>query len=149
MNQADWDEYINVLNEYHQDAFQQDIIWNRKVVINDTNGEDSNERTLDIALKGLVGYNHFRSWPINKVSEAGELDKESLIVYFNLEYLNSLGYTNARGQFKFNPGTDKFTLRGVTYKPLGDSEAAQAHDKPVFCFIILKREELTTGQERY
>lgn len=149
LNPEDWDAYKSVINEYHEDAFQQTITWNTMATSVDPHGEDMNEREIDIELKGLIGYNYFRSWPVNKVSEAGETDKQSMIMYFNLAYLTGLGHINAEGQFQFNPGRDYFTVQGVRYKPAGDSLTAQAHDNPLLVFIIVKREELPTSQQRF
>jgi len=149
MTQAQWDAYRAVINEWQEDAFQDDITWIKSIVRLSKHGEDNKQKFINIELKGLVQYNYFRAWPITQATDSGEIDKESCMIYLNLAYLENLGYTNEHGQFKFNPGMDRFKLRGLTYKAFGDSHAGQAHDKPLFTFIILKREERETGNEIY
>jgi len=145
LSDLDWQGYIDIINEFHEDAFQEVIHW--KSIINkyDRFGEDGGEVTEDIPLRGLVQYNYFRNWPINKPTTTGEIDKESIIVYFNNNYLDGLGYLDSFGKFKFNQGRDMFVIRDITYKPSGESQIAQAKGTPILHFIILKREEKMTG----
>ena len=149
MTQQNWDEYIQTMNEWQNDVFQQDITWRRVAVLASSDGEDDNIRYSDMLIKCLVQYNHFRAWPITQTTDSGEIDKESLMVYFNLNYLKELDLLNEFDQFKFKPDHDIFVLNGLTYKAFGESQVAQAKDKPLFLFIILKREELLTGQNKY
>lgn len=149
MTQAQWDAYENILNEWQEDAFQQIITWRKSVVILSKHGEDNNERFEDKELRGLIQYNYFRAWPINQPSDSGELDKESCLLYLNIKHLRDNGYTNNFNQFKFDPAMDRFVINGVTYKAFGDSQVAQAHNKPLFVYIILKREETETSKNIY
>lgn len=149
LTQAQWDRYTEVLDGFHDDAFQQDITLRRYVTINDQHGEDTNLRERDTILKGLVQYNYFRSWPMNKISDSGEVDKESILLFLNVTYLNSINMATANGQLKFEPALDRFFIDGLQYKSSGDSQAAQAQGKTLFVYIILKREETNTGSEYY
>ena len=149
MTQAQWDAYENILNEWQEDAFQQIITWRKSVVILSKHGEDNNERFEDKELRGLIQYNYFRAWPINQPSDSGELDKESCLLYLNIKHLRDNGYTNNFNQFKFDPAMDRFVINGVTYKAFGDSQVAQSHNKPLFVYIILKREEIETSKNIY
>ena len=149
MTQEQWDDYINIINEWQEDAFQQDITWLKTATVISKNGEDNNHRFKEINLKGLIQYNQFRAWPITQTTDSGETDKESILVYFNIKYLKDLGYTNNHDQFKFNPDYDRFLINGLTYKAFGESQVAQAGAKPLLVFIILKREEIETGKEKY
>ena len=149
MTQADWDDYESSMNIWQEDAFQETITWHKSSVSLSKHGEDNNERFRDFELKGLIQYNYFRAWPINTPSDAGELDKESCMLYLNIKYLKDKGYTNNFDQFKFDPAMDRFTIRGLVYKAFGDSQVAQAHDKPLFLFIILQREETKTSKTIY
>lgn len=144
-----WDRYKDIINEFHDDAFQQSITLLRKVTIDDPHGEDTNIRDQELKLLCLVQYNYFRSWPINDVKPSGEHDKESCLVYFNLDFLEKNGLLDGNGNLQFNPAMDRFILEGVTYKAFGDSKAAQAKDQNLFIFIILQREEINTGDDRY
>lgn len=145
----DWQEYRDMINEFHEDAFQQDIIWKKEVTSRDYNGEDSNIRYESKTLKGLAHYNYFRAWPLNQATEAGEIDKESVLVYFNLKYLEGEGLLNQHGQFEFDPVSDRFEINGVGYKNKGESQAGQVSTDPILTFIILKREETNTGSHKY
>jgi hypothetical protein len=149
MTQADWDEYIESINEFHDDAFQQIINWKRIVTNLSENGEDDVIRTENIELKGLFLYNYFRSWPNSKPDTTGETDQESCMLILNNQYLTDLGYVNGDNQFTFKPVEDRFVLNGLTYKASGESHAAQAGSKPIIHFIILKREELNSSENKY
>lgn len=144
-----WQEYEDAINQFHSDAFQENILWISIINKIDKFGEDGNEKKKEINLKGLITYNYFRSWPMNKDTQTGEIDKESILVFFNNKYLSDLGYINVNGQFKFDPSKDRFKVRGVQYKASGDSQVSQTKDKPLLHFIILKREEIDTGNPVY
>ena len=96
MTQEQWDDYINIINEWQEDAFQQDITWLKTATVISKNGEDNNHRFKEINLKGLIQYNQFRAWPITQTTDSGETDKESILVYFNIKYLKDLEKENAR-----------------------------------------------------
>ena len=149
MSQENWDMHNNAINDWHEDAFQEDIIWLKNYINRDYHGEDDNHKFDTITLKGLVTYNFFRSWPIDMATDTGEIDKQSCMVMFNLKWLGDNGHLNADGQLDLNPGDDKFILNGVTHVPSGDSHISQAYDNPLLFFLILKREEISTGQTRY
>lgn len=149
MKPADWAKHINAINAWHEDAFQQDIIWKKNIVNRSYHGEDDNYRDREIILKGLVSYNFFRSWPIDQPTDTGELDKQNCMAIFNIKWLEEQGHLNEHKQLKFDPGDDKFIINGITYVPAGDSQVSQAYDDPLMIFIILKREEIETGNERY
>lgn len=146
---SQWDKYREIINNFHEDAFRQEVTWERTLTNRDVHGEDRNIRRENIILEGLVQYNYFRSWPINKTEIAGEVDKENVLIYFNINYLKKMGYTDDKGNFLFNRGYDRFIIDGVEYKPFGDSHAAQAKGETLFIFIILKREDIDTGEEPY
>jgi hypothetical protein len=149
LSQADWDAHKAAIDEFHEDAFQQDVIWKKSVTVLSKNGEDNNERSIDTLLKGLVLYNYFRSWAINKSDHAGEIDKQSCMLYLNNQYLEDLGHINNTGQFKFKPVEDRFLINGILYKANGESQAAQTNNKPLLHFIILKREDISSSQTKY
>lgn len=149
VSQADWDAHKAAIDEFHEDAFQQVITWKRTITVLSQNGEDDNIKNEDIELKGLVLYNYFRSWAINKSDQAGEIDKQSCMLYLNNKYLDDNGHINAQGQFKFKPVEDRFIVNGIVYKANGESQAAQSNNKPLLHFIILKREEIGSHTTKY
>jgi len=141
-----WEAYRKAQNNFYKSAGKQVIVW-RKVVANiDRFGEGISKKTEDIPLEVLMGYNDNRTWPVDRVSSTGVIDKENLWLYLNREYLSTKGFLNVRGYFDFNPGLDRFYVQGVEYKPSGDIASAQAEDNPLFILLVLEREEGTTGE---
>lgn len=149
MSKKDWDAHVKAINGYNDDANQETIIFKRAIVTTSRYGEDNNLKYRDIELKGLVQYNYFRSWPVNQATDTGENDKESCMVYFNIEYLKTKNMLNEYNQLLMDPSMDRFIIAGVLYKPSGESQIAQASDKVLMFYIILKREEINTGNELY
>lgn len=148
MTQAEWDLHKSIINEYQDDAFQEDITWLSSAKVVNRWGEEQ-QNFLSINILGLIQYNQFRSWPINKDKITGQIDDESCLLYLNIKYLRDNGYTNENDQFIFNPGLDKFIVNGVKYSPKGDSQTAQAKDTVLLHFIVLKRDEINTGNNIY
>lgn len=151
LSTAQWQVYKNIINKAH-DSFNQDsITWHRHIRGFQRYGEDTkvNEHYDDIILKGLVGYNIFRTWPMTKETTAGATDKENIVLMLNKKYLEDLGYLNSDGFFAMDPGKDKFTHREMAYRAAGETEVAQAGDDPLMFYIVLKREESVTGDNKY
>lgn len=150
INDAEWLLYKETINAFHEDAFQQEIVWHRSLLRISKNGFDNKSTTLEpIIIKGLIQYNDFRSWPINKETKGGEIDSESMLVFLNLAYLGTLGYLNSFGQFDYKPDLDRFEVNGVTYVDKGNSQTAQAKGDALLHFLVLKREELNTPNNIY
>ena len=147
---AEWQEYKDIINEFNlDDSNQEDITWRRLTSNLNRFGEDDGVITNDVNIKGLIQYNYFRAWPANRSSVSGELDKESLLLWLNIEYLRTNGWLTASNQFAFRPGEDRFIINGEVFKATGNSQAAQASDEPLLVFIILKAEETDTGELVY
>lgn len=149
ISDEEWADFRQGINDFHNDVFQQEIIWKKQIVTKDYHGEDSNQRFVNVPLKGLMKYNDFRSWPLTETTDSGEIDKQSIMVYFNIKYLRDNGYTNTEGNFIFDPAMDRFIVNGVKYKAMGDSQSAQAKDQPLLIFIVLKREDIGSGINMY
>lgn len=150
INNEDWADYENVINEFHNDAFQQSVLFRR--LIRDVNllGSDQDKPLYkDLEIKGLVLYNHFRTWPINTQTLQGDIDKESVMLFLNSKYLEDLGLLNDNRLLKFNPVKDRFIIDGQVYKPSGDSKTSQTNDKTLLNFIVLRKDILETGEDRY
>jgi hypothetical protein len=142
-----WDMYKNLMRDAHETFAQKPIVWKRSRGGLDRYGEDNaSERFTNINLKGLLQYNAFRTWPINRTSEQGEQDKENVMLILNKQYLQELGYINANGNFAFDPAADRFVFDGRVHKALGDTDTSQDDNEGLWTSIILKREELNTGQ---
>lgn len=150
LTSADWQEYKDIINEFNlDDSNMQVITWRRLTTNLSRFGEDDNIAHTNTNINGLLQYNYFRSWPTNKTTISGEVDKESVLLWLNIEYLRTNGWLTASNQFSFRPGEDRFIVNGVTYKALGNSQAAQASDEPLLVFIVLKAEETETGNLVY
>jgi len=146
-----WAAYANIINNAHN-FFNQDIItWVRHTYGLQRWGEDNKtlEKSISIDLKGLISYNVYRSWPMTKETESGTIDKESVLVIFNKNYLHGLGYINSNGNFNFDPGVDYFIHQGQKLRASGETPMSQAKDNPLLIGIILKRMETVTGSNKY
>jgi len=151
ISDAVWANYKAIINSVHND-FNQDIItWVRHTHGLQRFGEDNKtlNKTSHIDLKALISYNVYRSWPMTKETESGGLDEESMLIIFNKNYLNELGYINVNGNFAMDPGLDYFVHQGQKLKPAGETPAAQAKDDPLLVYIIVKRMETLTGSNKY
>ena len=60
-----------------------------------------------------------------------------------LDALETLGYINSEGYWQLNWSEDRFVINGITYKPSGDTQVAQAKDEALCFIIILKRDRDT------
>lgn len=146
---AEWGDFENIINDFANDAWQQLIVWKKCIRATDKLGDDSNPLYKENELRGLVNYNHFRSWPINTQQITGEIDKESILLYLNTKYLADNNYLNANGLLKFNPTLDIFTIDGLEYKASGDSKTSQTDSKTLVNFIILRRYTIDTADSKY
>ena len=80
---------------------------------------------------------------INKATISGELDDENLSILISKSYIEQIGYLTPEGYWDFNWEQDRFVINGITYKPSGDTQTAQAKDEALVFMIILKRDRDT------
>lgn len=148
---SQWQIYKDIINNAHNMFNQDEITWVRHSHGLQRWGEDNKSinKSVNIILKCLINYNVYRSWPMSEESASGQLDKESICIIFNKEYLNGLGYINVNGNFDFDPGKDFFIHQGQTLRPAGETPAAQANDDPLLIYIILRRMQPNTGSKKY
>lgn len=148
LSDAEWEEYENTVNSFHEDAFQHPVKFIRVLTYFDGNGKEvSREEVIDI--KGLIHYNHFRSWPINTESIGGQIDRQSVLLFLNNKALEELNLIDENGNFSFKPADDKFEVAGLRYVGKGESQTAQSKEKALLHFIVLKREEYQTHKNPY
>jgi len=141
---AEWERYTQDLFEFSKLTALQTITWRKLTKRISRFGEDKGTSFTDITLKGLIHYNAFRVWPINKIREVGTDDKEYLHILLNNEYLKSLGLLNAHSYFKFNPFEDRFIVNGITYRTSGDTPISQGKSAPLYSIVILERDIVNT-----
>ena len=145
-----WQKYRDIINSVHDDFNKDILIWRRNVPVTiPLFNESPLNEYQDINLKVLIAYNYFRTWPITRHTNTGELDNQNMAVYINRKYLQDLGYTTDQGYFNFRPDKDIFVHRGIHYKCEGDTLIAQAGSLPLLIQLILRREEIPTGSDLY
>ena len=141
-----WGNYRNIIRDAH-DTFNQDtLIWRRFRWFMNYHGEDDTQGTFElIPLRGLLKYNDFKVWPLNTPTTSGELDRQTTVAIFNLDYLEENNWLNTERQFIFNNARDRIIHRGIIYKSTGDTLLSQAFDIPLLVHLVLTREETDTG----
>lgn len=142
-----WDRYKKIINDFLGiDAGRQTITWAKNVNQLLSHGEDEIPKYYNIPIEALCYYNAFRNWPINKATVTGELDDENLSILVTKSYIEQLGYLTPEGYWDFNWSEDRFVINGITYKPSGDTQVAQAKDEALVFMVILKRDRDTKIQ---
>lgn len=137
-----WDHYKSLVSQFiDTDSGRQEITWKKYIDIPLPYGEDSGAKYIDIPLQVLIGYNSFRTWPINKTSVAGETDEQNMAIYISANLLRELGYLDSSGYWNMDRSRDRFVVNGILYKMSGDTQVSQAKDTPLLFQVILKREE--------
>ena len=147
ISHSTWDMYRKTIKDFHKSVGKQKITWKKLVKNLDHYGEGFSRVFLDIELEILAGYNDSRTWPTDKLTEAGIRDQENLYLYLNRQVLEDKGHLNSNGYLDFDPGYDRFIVQGIEYKPAGDIASAMAEDNPLYVMLILKRVETHTGDE--
>jgi hypothetical protein len=145
VGQAGWDLFRQVIRNAHDTFNQQDITWMRAEPSLDYHGEDNIPPFTPITLKVLAFYNSFRTWPTNQPTTTGELDRQTVVIYLNKDYLRENDWLNNNDNFNFQPDKDYFILDGIIYKATGETDISQAHGDPLLTQVILSRQEGTTG----
>jgi len=143
-----WNLYKDIIRSAHDTFNQETVLWQKRLFGLDIHGEDDeNAQFQFIPLKCLMNYNDFKVWPLNSPMTSGELDRETTVAIFNLEYLGENNWLTPNGQFQFNQATDRLIHRGIVYKSTGDTQLAQAYNEPLLVHLVLTREETETGNE--
>ena len=78
-----------------------------------------------------------RHYVITMPSETGLLIRQ---------HIEQLGHLTPEGYWDFNWSEDRFVINGITYKPSGDTQVAQAKDEALVFMVILKRDRDTKIQ---
>lgn len=148
-----WDRYKKHIKGFlNYDAGRQTVIWCKHLNQMLSHGEDTIPTYRKVEIEALCTYNAFRNWPLNTSSVSGETDDEncSLLVSMdyikNLEngrYLKTIGDSEVDTYWDLNWQEDRFIINGLTYRPSGDTQLAQAKDEVLVYMIILKRDRET------
>ena len=123
-----WDRYKKIITDFLDwDAGRQSITWAKHVNQLLSHAEDSIPKYYNIQIEAL----------------SGELDDENLSILISKSYIEQIGYLTPEGYWDFNWEQDRFVINGITYKPSGDTQTAQAKDEALVFMIILKRDRDT------
>jgi hypothetical protein len=146
ISNASWNQYKNIIDGVHFDFNQDTIIWKRYSFGQPRYGEDQDNWVFEeIPIKGLMRYNYFQAWPINKPSMTGELDDANTYLILNISYLRRNNWLTPAGNLNYTKGKDLFIHQGIEYRPMGETPLSQAKDIPLHIGIILERQEILTG----
>lgn len=141
-----WAKYKSCIADFMDTAGQTPVIWRRFNFGLDRYQEDNdNSSFTDTPIVGLFQYNYFRSWPLNKDEEGGELDKESTVLLLDMRFLRDNGFLNANDNFDYNEDADRFIIDGIVWKSFGYTKIASAQNEGLIFQIILKRDPVETG----
>ena len=151
ISDAQWGVYKNIIDNAHTFFNQDVVIWRRLRTGLQRYGEDdpNNNSYDDINLRCLITYNIFRTWPINKNTPSGLLDRENEVMMLNKQYLQDAGFINSDGFFDFDPGNDLFIHKGQVYRSMGETPISQAKEDPLHFYIVLIRQRTETGNSKY
>lgn len=145
-----WNKFQTILEDFHDaDVGKQPILWKRWINIPSMYGEDDTNNFEDVQIEALIGYNYYRTWPINRNTSTGELDTQNQVVWVSKRYLEENGWLSENGYWDFDRVMDRFVLDGIVYKASGDTTMTQAKDNSVLFFLILKREEITNQDDNF
>lgn len=137
-----WSLYKNIISNFvDNDAGKQPIVWKRYISQPLPFGEDFGENYESIPLDVLIGYNDFRTWPVNRATTSGELDNQNLAIWVSANMLKKRGFLNSKGYWEFDRSYDRFIINGIEYKSSGDTQVAQAKNEALLFMVVLKREE--------
>lgn len=148
-----WDRYKKHIKQFlNQDAGRQSVIWCKHLDQLLSHGEDTIPTYRRVDIEVLVSYNAFRNWPLNSTSVSGESDDENCSLLVSMDYLKnfeggkylkSIDGTEANTYWDLNWQEDRFVINGLTYRPSGDTQLAQAKDEALVFMVILKRDRET------
>lgn len=137
-----WERYNKIISDFmDMDVGVQPILWKKFVNHPLSWGEDGGGSYIEVQLKGLIEYNAFRVWPMNRGTTSGEVDGQSLAILVSKTTLQEAGYINSEGYWDFDGPRDLFIISGIPYKASGDTEVCQAKDSSLLFLVILKREK--------
>ncbi|MCM1438790.1 MAG: hypothetical protein NC131_06215 [Roseburia sp.] len=117
-----------------------------------SHGEDTIPTYRRIEIEALCSYNAFRNWPLNSGSVSGESDDENCSILVSMDYiktidggryLKTIGNSEVDTYWDINWQEDRFIINGLTYRPSGDTQVAQAKDEALVFMVILKRDRET------
>lgn len=146
LSAADWATFRQAINNASDTFNKQLIVWKHVRVLLDYDGNDDNSNNFeDIPLYVLVVYNTFPTWPIDKLTESGIADRESLNIIINKDYLRGMGRLTSEGLMDLNLTRDYFIIMGKSFKIMHDTQGAQAYNDPILQFITLVRDSPPTG----
>lgn len=150
ISDALWERYKELIGNAGE-SFNKDVVLFFKESHNVDRWQEDTETNAEYTvykLSTLLDYNTYHSWPINKEDEEGQKDRQTVVFWFNREYLKGLGFLDGHGNFLINPSEDYFVHRGQEYRVEGDTLASQAQNDPLLFMVICRRQPVPTGEAR-
>lgn len=144
---VDWNEYAETISSAMSSYAQEPITWRRNIRKMPRYGEDEGTTSEDVTLMGLVLYDDWRIWPLNRMTNSGQVDFEHAALMLDKKYLSDNNFLTVDGNFAFDPGLDRFIIKNIIYKPAGDTHLAQAGPYTLIFQILLQREENITAEK--
>lgn len=120
-----------------------------------SHGEDTIPTYRRVEIEALCSYNAFRTWPLNTSSVSGETDDENCSLLVSMDYIKNLdggrylktiGDSEVDTYWDLNWQEDRFIVNGLTYRPSGDTQLAQAKDEVLVFMVILKRDRRNSSK---
>jgi hypothetical protein len=144
-----WGAFKSIINKFDDNVNKEILEWGTRSFEKDEFGEENPQTISWVNLEALLGFNTFRTWPMTDHRMEGELDNQNMVAYINKDWLNTQGYLTIDGYFNFNPAQDVFKHRGIIYKCDGDTLVSQTKDDSLFIMLVLVRQVLASGENKY
>lgn len=147
VGKKNWKLYSTILRNA-KDTFSKKVIQfiHYPRVVERFREDPTNATPTIVSVEVLLNYNYMRTWPITQTSASGEIDKQSVQIFFNKVYLREQGLLTLNNNLDYDPSMDRFMIDGIIYKAVGDTPASQAPDDDIHYLVIVKREENATTQ---
>jgi hypothetical protein len=144
-----WANFRQLINSSSESFFNASIVWHKIKNRLSYDGDRDNFEYDNIVITCYINYNFVRVWSTEKETESGEIDKGTVALLFNKDYLKSWNFIDSQGDFIFNPEFDYFTVQGEKMMYAGNTQVSLANDDPCFIQIIVERAPLPTGKNIY
>lgn len=144
------DRFLKSQKIAHEDYMEKIIVWKKRLgPKRNKNGEDTPDVFDDRQVNVLCNYNYMRTWPATEHMETGQIDRQSIQVFFSKILLKEKGWLNDKGNMDYDPGYDRFIINNIEYFARGDTPASQGfNDDLLFCITVGPEEPATKDKNR-
>lgn len=146
LSSAEWASFRQAINNASDTFNAHVVIWHSLNKRLDFHGDERDPKTFTSHnLNCLINSNYLKTWPDNKLTEAGDVNRDNLCLIFNRDYLGGLGFLDGDGEFIVDPEYDYFEIMGQKYSVAGGMAVAQAYDLNTLVYLILTPNIIPTG----